>query len=183
MQPSLLRAHIQQLLKDNGFDPGPIDSDFGVKTYAAINLLDLADDVGVKKVKASSFADPADIRAFERCKNEGNSDMECFKTGDNGIGKWGDDTTAPHPMCALPREDWTERWGEGDTARGKRVLVKVGLVSLICELRDTMPKRENIHNGRGIDLNPAACHGLGLTPPVFATATWQWVDDALNVNV
>lgn len=181
MKPSELRIHIQQVLRDNGFDPGPIDGDFGVRTYAALNRLDLAQDVAAAhRVKASSFADPADVVAFKRCKSEGGTDMACFKVGDNGVGLWGDDTTEPHPMCALPREDWLERYGPGENARGRLVRVTVGDKSIDCELRDTMPRRENIRNGAGIDLNPGACHRLGLTPPIFTTVTWQWVDD-INV--
>lgn len=41
------------------------------------------------KAEASSFADPADVRAFERCKAEGKSDQACFRVGDNGIGQFG----------------------------------------------------------------------------------------------
>lgn len=179
MNPSRLRAHIQQLLKDNGFDPGPIDGDFGPQTYGALQRLDLAIDASVRRVKASSFADPADIWAFRRCKADGRTDMQCFKVGDNGVGLWGDDTTLSTPMCALPREDWMERWG-GDEARGKKVVVRANGAEVVCELRDTMPARSNIRNGAGIDLNPAACSALGLTPPVFVTAEWEWTDDLIS---
>src|ERR1044072_293201 len=44
-------------------------------------------------VLASSFADPADIAAFKKCKREGHTDSYCFKYGDNGIGYWGDETS------------------------------------------------------------------------------------------
>ena len=126
----------------------------------------------VHRVKASSFADPADVRAFRRCKAQGKTDRECFKVGDDGMGKWGDDTTANRPMCALPPEDWRPL---GAKARGAKVRVVVNSRSVICELRDTMPAKRNIKNGAGIDLNPAACAGLGLRPPVLVAATWQWV--------
>lgn len=174
MKPSELRRHIQQLLADNGFDPGPIDGDFGVRTHAALNRLDLAQDSNVHRVKASSFADPADIAAFRRCKETGATDQACFRVGDNGIGLWGDDTTSPIPMCALPYEDWQERWG--GLARGKIVVVVANGRTVACQLRDTMPHRANIRNGAGIDLNPAACEALGLRPPIFVTAEWEWSD-------
>src|SRR5947207_12121824 len=45
--------------------------------------------VVVYSAKASSFADPADVAAFKRCKERGGSDQDCFKVGDNGIGAWG----------------------------------------------------------------------------------------------
>jgi hypothetical protein len=59
-------------------------------------------------VKASSFADPADIKAFRRCKAAGHTDQYCFSKGDNGIGAWGGDTTSDFPLCALPRDDWKD---------------------------------------------------------------------------
>lgn len=124
-----------------------------------------------REVKASSFADPADVEAFRRCKARGGSDQECFKVGDNGKGCWGDDTTADKPMCALPREDW---YAFGTHARGREVVVEANGRTLVCELRDTMPSRKIIRNGCGIDLNPAACKGLGLKPPMIVAARWRW---------
>lgn len=176
--PSVLRAQIQQLLKDNGFYQGNIDSDFGPLTHDAIQRLDIAEDApalpadpSIHRVKASSFADPADVASFKRCKLRGSSDQECFKVGDNGVGAWGDDTTGSTPMCALPREDWSSF---GAAARGKLVIVNAHGLEVVCELRDTMPRRANIRNGAGIDLNPAACEALGLEPPILVTATWRW---------
>lgn len=124
----------------------------------------------VHRVIASSFADPADVAAFRKCKAAGKTDMQCFAVGDNGIGKWGDDTTADRPMCALPPDDWKPL----TQPRGARVLVTVNGRQVVCELRDTMPWKKNIKNGCGIDLNPAACRALGLRPPIKVAATWQW---------
>lgn len=126
----------------------------------------------VHHVKASSFADPADVAAFRHCKAQGKSDQECFKVGDNGVGKWGDDSTQNVPMCALPPEDWQPF---GAAAQGKKVLVTANKSSVVCELRDTMPHRAAIKNGAGIDLNPAAVNALGLRPPIMVSATWEWV--------
>lgn len=126
----------------------------------------------VHSVTASSFADPADVRAFRHCKGEGHSDQFCFRVGDNGIGCWGDDCTADKPMCALPPEDWQEFGHEG--ARGKKVLVKAGGREVVCELRDTMPHKANIKNGAGIDLNEAAVKALGHSPPILLRCTWEW---------
>lgn len=128
--------------------------------------------VKARSVMASSFADPADVAAFKRCKAQGKTDQECFKVGDNGIGKWGDDTTANVAMCALPPEDWEHL---GSKARGARVLVTANKRSVVAELRDTMPRKANIKNGAGIDLNPAAVAALGLKPPIMVPATWEWV--------
>ena len=124
------------------------------------------------KVIASSFADPADVLAFRRAKLKGMTDQQAFKVGDNGIGCWGDDTTAPAPMCALPPEDWRPL---GKKARGAKVLVRANGKQVVCELRDTMPRKRNITNGAGIDLNPAACYALGLKPPVMVRAEWEFV--------
>jgi hypothetical protein len=120
---------------------------------------------------ASSFADPADIRAFRRCKAQGKTDQQCFKVGDNGIGKWGDDTTVAIPMCALPPEDWEPL---GNRARGARVKVHANGRWVLCRLHDTMPRKKNIKNGAIIDLNPAAAESLGLTPPFLVPARWYW---------
>jgi hypothetical protein len=145
------------------------DGIWGSKSQAALDAL-LGKTVHV--VKASSFADPDDVWAFRRCKAQGHSDGECFKVGDNGIGCWGDDTTVEIPYCALPREDWAHL---GPRARGKLVRVWANNHQVICQLRDTMPSRENIHNGAGIDLNPAAVKALGLKVPLMVDASWQWV--------
>jgi len=148
------------------------DGIFGPKSRAALDAI-LAPDVpaDVHHVMASSFADPADVAAFKRCKAQGKTDEQCFKVGDNGIGKWGDDTTADRPMCALPPEDWNPL---GTAARGKKVIVECDGLIAVCELRDTMPHKANIKNGAGIDLNPAAWKALGHTPPQMRAATWQW---------
>jgi len=156
------------------------DGVFGPRTQAAYDLLKDATGEwpesgvpgGIHHVKASSFADPADVRAFERCKAQGNSDQFCFGKGDNGIGKWGDSTKAGSgPSVALPPEEWQQF---GGTARRKKVLVTYGDKSVVAELKDTMPHKANIENGAGIDLNPDACASLGLTPPIMVDATWQW---------
>lgn len=126
----------------------------------------------IHNVKASSFADPADVRAFKRAKAQGMTDKQAFAVGDNGIGLWGDDTTSDTPMCALPPEEWNDFY---HTARGKRVMVAANGRTVICELRDTMPHEKNIRNGAGIDLNPAAVRELHLVPPIMISAAWKWV--------
>lgn len=123
-------------------------------------------------VMASSFADPADIAAFRRCKAEGKTDKQCFAVGDNGIGKWGADTTADIPMCALPPEDWKPL---GSLAKGKKVVVECMGRVVTCELQDTMPSKANIKNGAGIDLNEAAWKALGHKPPVMLPVVWAWL--------
>lgn len=119
---------------------------------------------------ASTFADPGDIRRFKAAKERGMTDKQAFAYGDNGIGCWGDDTTADIPMCALPPEVW-QKWGVA--ARGKRIEVKRGAALVVCELRDTMPRIRNIRNGAGIDLNPAAARALGIRIPGMEKVLWR----------
>ena len=123
------------------------------------------------KGKASSFADPADKRAFLKCKAKGKSDRECFAVGDNCVGCWGDKTDDPRPMCALPPEDWRPF---GTKARGKLVDVRINGGVIVCELRDTMPKKSNIRNGAVIDLNPKAVELAGFSPPIMVRVEWSW---------
>lgn len=126
------------------------------------------------KTLASSFADPADVRAFLRCKARGGSDTECFKEGDNGRGCWGDLTAQDHtPMCALPPQEMEARFGSVAKARHARVKVTHRGLTITCILADRMPRQPNA-SGAGIDLNPAASKALELTPPHLVTVDWQW---------
>jgi hypothetical protein len=126
-------------------------------------------------VKASSFADPSDIKAFKRCKERGGTDQDCFKVGDNGIGCWNDNVAeGTGASCALPPEDMEERWGSVNGAKHKLVEVSANGRVVTCVLRDRMPHRANIKNGAGIDLNPDAVRALGLEPPIMVSAVWKW---------
>lgn len=164
------RKKLQIVLRDAGLYLGDIDGILGPKSdaaYAALKSLG-----GVRAVLASSFADPADIRAFRACKAKGGTDQECFKVGDNGVGKWGDYTgEGSGPSCALPPEDWEPF---GFAARGRLVRVKANGREAVVALKDTMPRLANIKNGAGIDLNPDAAAALGLKPPFIVPATWEW---------
>ena len=124
---------------------------------------------------ASSFADPADVRAFKRCKDNGGSDQDCFKVGDNGIGAWGDDCSeGSGPSCALPPDDMIEKWGSVNSARRQKVKVTANNQTVICVLKDRMPWKKNITNKAIIDLNPDAVASLGLKPPIMEPASWEW---------
>lgn len=121
---------------------------------------------------ASSFADPADVRAFERCKVMGKTDQQCFAVGDNGIGQFGEVTAQTDiPMCALHKNDMIKRWGSVNGAAHKKVIVDVGGREVVCLVEDRMSAP-----GR-IDLNPAAAKALGLTPPFLTDCVWQWIDN------
>ena len=67
-----------------------------------------------------------------------------------------------------------EKFGSIDAAKHAPVLVSTDTHSVTCILKDRMPHRWNIHNGALIDLNPAACAALNLTPPVMTRVTWRW---------
>lgn len=166
MNPEKIKA-IQTILEVEA------DGDWGKISQAALDKVTTKVLLNSTKGLASSFADPADIKAFKLCKAKGGSDQACFKVGDNGIGKWGDDTTANIPMCALPPEDWRPL---GAKARGALVRVRVGTKDVVCQLRDTMPARKNVKNGAVIDLNPAAAEALGLRPPFMVQCSWAWVN-------
>lgn len=166
------------------------DGQIGLRTIRALTLLtslpdDSAwppgtitapDDAGWNQVKASSFADPADVSAFRRCKADGGTDMHCFSVGDNGIGFTGLDCSAGSgPACALPPEDWMAKWGSSANAAGKPVRVRINDIEVVMPMKDTMPHKVNIHNGAGIDLSPDAVEALGQHPPLMIAAEWQWV--------
>jgi hypothetical protein len=127
-------------------------------------------------VKASSFADPKDIAAFEKCKAKGKSDEECLKVGDNGIGCWGSSTVqGTGPSCALPPDYMQNKWGSIKAAKHKKVLVKKGERSVVCVLKDRMPWVKNLHNAARIDLNPDACEALGIKIPAMTSVEWSWI--------
>jgi hypothetical protein len=128
-------------------------------------------------VVASSFADLKDVAAYKKAISQGKTEAQALKVGDNGIGKWGDNTARDDvPMCALPPEDWQPKWGAGNNARGRKVAVTFKGKTVIGELRDTMPHKANIKNGAGIDLNPGFAKALGVTPPfLLRDVKWEWV--------
>jgi len=126
-------------------------------------------DQAWQAVDASSFADPADVAAFQRCKLTGKSDLQCFAVGDNGIGQFGKVTAQDHtPMCAIHKTAMVARWGSVAAAAHRPVKVKIGdqVVIGTCEDRISAPGR--------IDLNPSFAKAFGLTPPFVVPASWQW---------
>lgn len=159
-----------------------VDGQWGPKSQAAM-------DAAVSPIgtitrhhgKASTFADPADVAAFKRCKAAGGTDQECFDKGDNGIGEWDDSTVeGTGPSCALPPEDLQEKWGGSEAtrwieARHKLVEVEANGKSVTCVVKDRMPHKANITNGAIIDLNPDASRALGIEPPDMFTASWRWL--------
>jgi hypothetical protein len=159
------------------------DGVWGPKSQAALAALVAPKPVPGQEIEhktyASSFADPADVAAFNKCKAQGKSDQECFKVGDNGIGCWGQSTVeGTGPSCALPPEYMTARWGSKSAAKNKEVLVQLDATGkkVLCVLKDQMPSVENLANDAKIDLNPDACAALDLEPPIMEKVTWWWME-------
>jgi peptidoglycan hydrolase-like protein with peptidoglycan-binding domain len=147
------------------------DGDIGPETVNALfDHLGLKTAYPVRTGKASSFADPADVAAFKRCKATGKTDKQCFAVGDNGIGQFGANTAQEHtPMCALHGNEMKATWGSIAGAAHEQVRVTANGKSVLCAVEDRMSAP-----GR-IDLNPAAAKKLGLKPPFLVNATWQAV--------
>ncbi len=166
---------IQKIQKAIGADA---DGFWGPKSQGALNAALGADGGGGNptkgiKAKASSFADPADVAAFKKCKATGKTDQQCFKVGDNGIGQFGKITAQTHtPMVALHQSDMIAKWGSVIAAAHRLVTVSFKGKTVTASVEDRLGVA-----GR-IDLNPAAAAALGLTPPIDPDTTvvvWAWV--------
>ena len=169
---------LQRACNNAGADPPiEVDGKWGPLSQAAFDQIVHGKELegeGDYSVIASSFADPKDVAAFRLCKAKGKSDNECKKVGDNGIGAWGDATDqGSGPAVALPPETMEEMWGEINAARGRPVIVYGNGTSVRAFVKDKMPKRKNITNGAGIDLNPDTAAALGLVPPFMTRVSWS----------
>jgi len=123
------------------------------------------------KCEASSFADPADLRAFNRCKATGKSDLACFAVGDNGIGQFGKITSQETiPMIAVHKTAMVAKWGTIAGAAHKRVRVSANGRTIEATVEDRISAL-----GR-IDLNPACAKLLGLNPPFTVPCSWEWAE-------
>jgi len=114
------------------------------------------------RMKATSFADEADLRAYNRAINDGFTPQEALRKGDNGLGAWNKSTVAgTGPCCAL-----------APTVEGFRrhaiVRVTFGDKFVDCDVRDIAP--EGV-----IDLNPDAVAALGLRAPLSVMVDWFWL--------
>ena len=161
------------------------DGIWGPKSQAALHFLidtysELKMDTGRKKAQASSFADPADLTAFARCKRDGgyhsndawhpgSSDEHCFEVGDNGIGAWRASTVAGSGACvAITAKELIAKWGSKDAGHNKIVRV------YYRDKQALFPVKDLLGTAGRVDLNPDACHELGLTPPVMVDVEWEW---------
>ncbi len=143
------------------------DGFWGPNSQAALNSE--AGSQGGFASMASSFADPADVVAFKKCKAQGKTDQQCFKVGDNGVGQFGKITAQDHtPMVAVHADDMKARWGSVIAAAHRPVTVTVNAKTVEATVEDRIGVK-----GR-IDLNPAAAKKLGLRPPFLVPCTWNW---------
>ena len=144
------------------------DGFWGPKSQAALNK-QIGQGEGFSST-ASSFADPADLMAFKKCKATGKTDLQCFKVGDNGVGQFGKITAQLRtPMVAVHAADMKVRWGSVNAAAHRPVTVTVKGKTVQATVEDRIGVK-----GR-IDLNPAAAKALGLTPPLLVPCVWKWV--------
>jgi hypothetical protein len=143
------------------------DGIWGPKSQTALNA---ATSAGAEfACKASSFADPADLVAFKKCKATGKTDIQCFAVGDNGIGQFGKITAQEvTPMVAVHKSIMRARWGSvaASAHRPVKVTVNGKTIDATVEDRISAPGR--------IDLNPACAKQLGLKPPFVVPCTWRW---------
>lgn len=145
-----------------------VDGKWGPESQTALNTAIQGTDSFA--CDASSFADPADVVAFEKCKRTGKSDLKCFAVGDNGIGQFGKITAQDKvPMVAIHKTAMVARWGSvaGAAHRPVEVTVKGRTIKATVEDRISAPGR--------IDLNPACAKQLSLKPPFVVPCEWRWI--------
>ncbi len=173
-------SHISDIIKIQRWAGTVPDGNFGpVSAQAVVQKLGLETQPNEEPEwhsgKGSSFADPADVRAFRRCKAEGKNDQQCFKVGDNGVGCWNDDTSeGSGPSCAIPPDDMEAKFGSVAGAKHAKVIVEAAGKTATVTVKDRMPWKRNITNGAVIDLNPDAAELLGLRPPFMVPVRWKW---------
>lgn len=167
-QAALIAAKSAQKALIQGILKVDMDGVWGPKSQAALNFA-ASLNRPVFACDASSFADPADVAAFNRCKLTGKTDLQCFAVGDNGIGQFGKITAQEHtPMVAVHGSLMKARWGSIQAAAHRPVIVTVNGTTINATVEDRISAP-----GR-IDLNPAAAKQLGLRPPFVVPCTWQW---------
>lgn len=147
----------------------PQDGRWGIVSQTAFNIA-LTEISAYFSCKASSFADPADVHAFVKCKATGKSDKVCFAVGDNGIGEFGKITAQEHtPMIAAHRDIMIARWGSVFASAHRAVEIKVNGATFQATVEDRISAP-----GR-IDLNPACAKLAGLQPPFVVPCVWKWL--------
>lgn len=170
-QLALIRATYKTKTEIQGILGVTQDGMWGPVSQAALNeATGGAQAQGWRDTKFTSFADPADVVAFKKCKTTGKTDVQCFAVGDNGIGQFGKITAQEHtPMVAIHGEEMEARWGSRAAAAHRPVELEYQgkIIQATCEDRIS---------ARGkVDLNPACAKMLGLKPPFVVNGRWRWV--------
>ena len=169
--------YIKPVQKHLGLTP---DGIAGIRTWMAIaKALGVVAGTEWSTVRASSFADPEDVRVWKKWRDiyiaQGMSvkeaEQKALAKGDNGVGKWMHRTAqTDYPMAALPRGVWEEAGKKGGDKM--EVCYKDKIVRGI--LGDTLPRVPK--HGVGIDLNPAYAEEFGLVPPFLVDdVKWRWI--------
>jgi len=112
------------------------------------------DDEGYVNGRAAEFATPRDLRNYAATGS--------LRTGDPGIGAWGDRTSGNTPFVAVPRDMLAKAYGSEDNARGRYVqVISPNGNSAVIAIGDKGPALRNRMNNAVIELNPAAKALLG----------------------
>ncbi|HUD75314.1 MAG TPA: hypothetical protein VMQ76_09605 [Terracidiphilus sp.] len=137
----------------------------------------------MKPTIATSFADPADITAYERAKARGATEEQALAVGDNGIGYYGFDTKkGSGARSSLPAHVIVDRWGSMTNGRGRliRVFFKSQWIDTILSDEGPGPKEEA--EGHGLDLNYDAWAALGVSVPAEEQVEWDWTEDIVQAS-
>ncbi len=110
------------------------------------------DEHGFHLTLGTTFATPNDLADYAKHGS--------LATGDNGRGKWNDDTTGSSPYVALPPDTLRAYGIDPEKARGTAVEVRANGKSVFATVADAMPNHAK--NGAGIDLNPGTASLLGI---------------------
>lgn len=147
-----------------------VDGRWGIESQEAFNAIKA--DGTWHNTTFTSFADPADVIAFNKCKREtGKSDVFCFGRGDNGIGQFGKITAQEHtPMVAIHNDEMVRMWGSQAGAAHRPVELKLPGTDLIVEATC----EDRISERNKVDLNPASFKRLGLNAPFTERGQWRW---------
>jgi len=130
---------------------------------------------------ATSFADPADILAYEGAKAEGKTEEEALAVGDNGIGCWGDNTKeGSGARSSLPAHITIARWGSMWNGRGRLIRVFYGGTFVDTILSDEGPGPKEEAEGHGLDLNFDAWKAFGISVPAERQVQWDWTVDLVQ---
>jgi len=158
-----IKRDVQRLLRVT------VDAAWGPQSQGALNALRIQCGDNWMLCKASSFADPADLQSFKKCKATGRTDLQCFAVGDNGVGEFGDITAQTTiPFVAIHKSYMLARWGSVLAAAHREVEVR------IKEQIHVMKVGDRISEPGRIDLNPAALLLWKLKAPMLIDAAWRW---------